>query len=174
MSLMGGDSIKPAARMMKEWPKGKTKFAWVVHRWLMPSAGVLFVIVGLAKLVSVFGEAELLGKLDPVSGISWRVLMTVAGLGEVEVGAVCLLGKSRLFRAESLLFLAGGLLLYRGLYERSGAKEPCKCLGGLLELIGLERGEGDWIATSILFFSLFVGVSGLLMMMGRRQAWESV
>ena len=38
------------------------KFACFVHRWLVPAAGVLFVVVGLAKVASVFGEAELLRK----------------------------------------------------------------------------------------------------------------
>ena len=48
------------------------KFACFVHRWLVPASGLLFVIVGLAKVASVFGEAELLGKPDPVFGFMWR------------------------------------------------------------------------------------------------------
>ena len=45
------------------------KFACFVHRWLVPAGGLLFVIVGLAKVASVFGEAKLLGKPDPVFGL---------------------------------------------------------------------------------------------------------
>ena len=55
------------------------KFACFVHRWLVPAAGLLFVVVGLAKVASVFGEAELLGKPDPVLGLCggsrWRRLV---------------------------------------------------------------------------------------------------
>lgn len=126
-----------------------SKFACFVHRWLVPAAGLLFVVVGLAKVTSVFGEAELLGKPDPVFGLVWRELMVVAGLAEIAVGLVCLLGKSRLFRAGSLLFLGSGLLLYRGMYWGAGAKGSCPCWGGLLEWVGMDRGEGNWMATSI-------------------------
>ena len=56
------------------------KFACFVHRWLVPAAGLLFVVVGLAKVASVFGEAELLGKPDPVFGFMWRELMAAASI----------------------------------------------------------------------------------------------
>ena len=119
------------------------KFACFVHCWLVPASGLLFVIVGLAKVASVFGEAELLGKPDPVFGFVWRELMVVAGLVEIAVGLVCLLGKSRLFRAGSLLFLGSGLLMYRGMYWSAGVKGACPCWGGLLEWVGIDRGEGN-------------------------------
>ena len=137
------------------------KFACFVHRWLVPASGLLFVVVGLAKVASVFGEAELLGKPDPVFGFMWRELMVVAGLVEIAVGMVCLLGKSRLFRAGSLLFLGSGLLLYRGMYWGAGAKEPCPCWGGLLEWVGMDRGEGNWMATSVLVYTLLAGFAGV-------------
>lgn len=73
------------------------QFACFVHCWLVPAAGVLFVVVGLAKVASVFGEAELLGKLDPVFGLVWRELMVVASVlgytllaGFVGLPATCL------------------------------------------------------------------------------------
>ena len=122
------------------------KFACFVHRWLVPASGLLFVVVGLAKVASVFGEAELLGKPDPVFGFMWWELMVVAGLVEIAVGLVCLLGKSRLFRAGSLLFLGSGLLLYRGMYWGAGAEGSCPCWGGLLEWVGMDRGERNWMA----------------------------
>ena len=91
------------------------KFACFVHRWLVPAGGLLFVVVGLAKVASGFGEAESLGKPDPVFGL------------------VCLLGKSRLFRASLLLF-AGSELLYRG----------------------------NWMATSVLICAIVAGVASFL------------
>lgn len=94
--------------------KAMGKFAYFVYRWLVPAAGLLF--VGLAEVASGFGEAELLGRPDPVFGFMWRELMAAAGLVEIAVGLVCLLGKSHLFRAGSLLFIESGLLMYRGMY----------------------------------------------------------
>ena len=60
--------------------KAMGKFAYFVHRWLVPAGGLLFVVVGLAKVASVFGEAELLGKPDPVFGLVWRELMSTSVL----------------------------------------------------------------------------------------------
>ena len=137
------------------------KFACFVHCWLVPASGLLFVVVGLAKVASVFGELELLGKPDPVFGFMWWELMVVAGLVEIAVGLVCLLGKSRLFRAGSLLFLGSELLLYRGMYWGAGAKGSCPCWGGLLEWVGMDRGEGNWMATSVLVYTLLAGFAGV-------------
>ena len=137
------------------------KFACFVHRWLVPAAGVLFVVVGLAKVASVFGGAELLGKPDPVFGFMWRELMVVAGLVEIAVGLVCLLGKSRLFRAGSLLFLGSGLLMYRGMYWGAGAEGACPCWGGLLEQVRTDHGKENWMAASILVYILLAGFAGV-------------
>ena len=90
-------------------------------------------------------------------GFMWRELMAAAGIVEIAVGMVCLLGKSRLFRAGSLLFLGSELLLYRGMYWGAGAKEPCPYWGGLLEWVGMDRGEGNWMATSVLVYTLLAG-----------------
>ena len=74
------------------------KFACFVHCWLVPASGLLFVVVGLAKVASVFGGAELLGKPDPVFGFMWRELMVVASVlgytllaGFVGLLATCLI-----------------------------------------------------------------------------------
>ena len=77
----------------------------------------------------MFGEAELLGKPDPVFGLVWRELMVAAGLAEIAVGLVCLLGKSRLFRAGLSLFLGNGLLMYRGMYWGVGGERGVSVLG---------------------------------------------
>ena len=142
--------------------KAMGKFAYFVHRWLVPAGGLLFVVVGLAKVASVFGEAELLGKPDPVFGLVWRELIAAAGLAEIAVGLVCLLGKSCLFRAGLLLFLGSGLLMYRGMYWSAGVKGACPCWGGLLEWIGMDRGEGNWMTVSVLVYTLLAGFAGVV------------
>ena len=102
-----------------------------------------------------------MGKPDPVFGLVWRELMVVAGLVEIGVELVCLLGKSRLYRAGLLLFLGSGLLMYRGMYWGAGVKGVCPCWSGLLEWVGMDRGEGNWIAASILVYILLAGFAGL-------------
>ena len=79
---------------------------------------------------------------------------------EMVVGSLCVLAKDRLFRTQSLLLLAGGLILYRVMDWHSEAKEPCPCLGGLLDVIGVSHGAGDIISLGILGFATIAGLAG--------------
>lgn len=138
----------------------KAKLGELAHHWLVPAAGMLFLIVGGAKLISVFGDAKILKLPDPVLRLPWWLLMSTAGIVEVVVGSLCVLGKDRLSRAQALLLLSGGLILYRAMDWHSEAKEPCPCLGGLLDVIGVSHGAGDIISLSILGFATIAGLAG--------------
>ena len=59
-----------------------------------------------------------------------------------------MLAKDRLFRAQSLLLLSGGLILYRAVDWHSEAKEPCPCFGELLDGIEVSHGAGDAVSLS--------------------------
>ncbi len=74
----------------------KAKFGWFAHRWLAPAAGVLFFIVGGAKLVSVFGDARILKLPDTVLPLPGQVLMAIAGAAETAIGAACVFGRKLL------------------------------------------------------------------------------
>ena len=43
----------------------------------------------------------------------------------------------------------------------AGAKGSCPCWGGLLEWVGMDRGEGNWMATSVLVYTLLAGFAGV-------------
>ena len=43
--------------------------------------------------------------------------------------------------------------------ERRGS---CPCWGGLLEWVGMDRGEGNWMAALVLVYILLAGFAGLL------------
>ena len=139
--------------------RSKAKLGEIAHHRLVPVAGMLFLIVGGAKLVSVFGDTKILKWPDPVLRLPWWLLMSTAGVVEVVVGLLCMLAKDRLIRAQSLLLLAGGLILYRAMDWHSEAKEPCPCLGGLLDLIGVSHSAGDIISLGILGFATIAGLA---------------
>ena len=56
-------------------------------------AGMLFLIAGRAKLLSVFGGAIILKWLDPALRLPGWLLMSPAGVVEVGVGLLCALAK---------------------------------------------------------------------------------
>ena len=83
--------------------RSKAKLGGLAHRRLVPAAGMLFLVAGGAKLISVFGDATILKWPDPVLRSPWWLLTSIAGMVEVVVGSLCVLAKDRLFRAQSLL-----------------------------------------------------------------------
>ena len=52
----------------------------------------------------------------------WRELMAVAGLVETAVGGCVCWEEPSVSRADSLLFMGSGLLLYRGCIEMRGRR----------------------------------------------------
>jgi hypothetical protein len=57
-------------------------------RLFMLSAGVIFLVTGVAKVVSASGNARILDSSDPVFSISFRHLFLLVGLLELAVGSV--------------------------------------------------------------------------------------
>ena len=99
----------------------KAKLGEIAHRWLVPVTGVLFLIVGGAKLIGVFGDATILKWPDPVLRLPGWLLMSTAGIVEVVVGSLCVLGKDRLFPCAVVAvvggwfdFVSGDGLTFRG------------------------------------------------------------
>ena len=62
----------------------KAKLGELAHRWLVPAAGMLFLVAGGAKLISVFEDAKILKLLDPVLRLPWWLLMSTAGMVNLE------------------------------------------------------------------------------------------
>ena len=63
--------------------RSKAKLGELAHRWLVAVAGMLFLVAGGAKLISVFGDATIWKLPDPVLGWPWWLLMAAASIGEV-------------------------------------------------------------------------------------------
>jgi len=84
---------------MKFKPETEQKLGRIVHRRLVPVAGLLFCIVGGAKVVGVFGIAGILETPDPVFGLPWRVVLAGAGIVE----AACLFLTDVGLRVRALL-----------------------------------------------------------------------
>lgn len=75
----------------------KAKLGELAHRWLVPAAGMLFLVAGGGKLISVFGDATILKLPDPVLRLPWWLLMATASMVEMAVGSLCVLEKTASF-----------------------------------------------------------------------------
>ena len=93
---------------------------------------MLFLIAGGAKLLSVYGGAAILKRLDPVLRMPGWLLMSPAGVVEVGVGLLGVLAKGRLFPGAEVAVVVGrfdfGIALWIGIHK---SKETRPRLGGV-------------------------------------------
>jgi len=125
------------------------------------STSALLLITGLAKLISVFGKANLLEVPDPITKIQFRYLLLVIGIVEIVIAVVCFLPRRTELKAALIALLATNFALYRiGLFLMHYHR-PCACLGGLTDAIGIPSATADMIMKCILVYFL-VGSYGIL------------
>jgi methylamine utilization protein MauE len=120
------------------------------------SAGVILLTAGTAKLVSVFGSAQVLEVEDPIFGISYRYLMIFAGVLELAIGSSCLFNKARRMNLGLVAWLATGFLAYRVGLWFIGWRGPCACLGNLADALRISPDTVD-VAMKILLGYLLLG-----------------
>jgi len=136
-------------------------------RWFVWSAGVLFVITGLAKAFSATGSARALDVTDPIIGIPFRHLMLAVGLLELFIAFFCPFTDKRQFSLLAVVWLATNFVIYRlGLWWM-GWHRPCGCLGNLTDLLRISPRAADNIMKSVLAY-LLVGSYWLLWRSRRR------
>ena len=125
------------------------------------SASAIFLVTGLAKMLSASGEAKLLATQDPVFRITIRQFMLLAGLCEIIAASVCLRKKDETFNLAVIASLATSLLAYRSSLWLTGWHSPCYCLGPFVEFFDLSEKTTDRISLSLLTY-LVIGSYGLL------------
>jgi hypothetical protein len=141
-----------------------TRTAWVIalQRIFIVTAATCLLIAGLAKLISCFGSARILGIPDPLLFVSYRLLFVFVGLTESAVALICFWRSEVILRACLLLWLAGCFAAYRvGLFliHYNGA---CSCLGSLTETIHINPKVADGLMQFILAYMLLGSLAILL------------
>src|ERR1700760_2997257 len=107
------------------------------------SAGGIFCITGLAKLVSAFGAAAILHHIDPIFRIKFAYLMFFSGIIELMVAGACFFSKRQAISSILVAWLATSLLIYRlGLWW-IGWHRPCSCLGSFTGALHLQEQTAD-------------------------------
>src|SRR5688572_16449478 len=77
------------------------------------SAGVLFAVTALAKLISGVIGGRSLEEPDPISNLPFRHVFIIAGLVELVVSIICFLEKRPKVRLVLIAWLATTFLAYR-------------------------------------------------------------
>ena len=125
------------------------------------SAGALFFITGMAKLVSAIGSADVLRMRDPILAIPFRYLFVLAGGLELAIAFFCVFGRRMELQVGSIAWLATVFLVYRlGLWLIDYHK-GCSCLGNLMEVLHISQEMAGQIMRGVLVY-LLVGSYVLL------------
>jgi hypothetical protein len=111
----------------------------VAERLFILSASVLLLATGISKLISITGSAQVLDRSDPIfTFLTARQMLLIAAIPEIGIAALAFF---RIGVTQSVLMWIGWLASLFGLYRFGlwlvGSKQPCKCLGGALEWLGL-------------------------------------
>jgi len=111
----------------------------LVKKSFVLSAGVLLLLTGIAKLISITGSARILDTSDPVFTIlNARQMLLIASVLEIAIGTLALLSRAAIqTRLLWISWLASLFGLYRVGLWLVDHKMPCKCLGGALDWAGL-------------------------------------
>jgi len=133
-------------------------------------SGLGLLITGIAKLTTITGDVKLLNELDPIVGLQFWMLLAVAGIVELIVGAQCFLSSNHLRSVLSIFTLSLTFLSYRiGLWF-TGWTKPCSCLGDLTQAIGMTEQNADNIAKLMLGFFII----GSVMVLASRHPIQSM
>jgi hypothetical protein len=147
---------KPCRDKVDKWPR----------RFIL-SCSVILLITGAAKIVSAMGAARILWLTDPILYISFGHLMLLAGVCELSVSTICILGRNIKLQAAVLAWLSTIFVVYRIGLLYLGWNRPCSCMGNLTDALHIPPKIADVMMEIILGY-LLVGSYGILFWLWKR------
>jgi hypothetical protein len=132
------------------------------------STVVILSFTATAKIVSGFGNVEVLEALDPILGIKYRSLLWNVALIEIVVALFCLIAKDVFIKTVCVSSLSTMFLTYRfGLFWVNYRK-PCSCMGSLTEMLHISPEIADMVMKIILAY-LIIGSYATLFWLWRHR-----
>ena len=150
------NSVVPPKKDMMRYQVAK-----YIHNILIPLIGVILAIIGWAKIMAVFGDAKILSELDPVIGVSNRLIMVITGIIEIPVGVMIIIFRRQFWTSLLLLWLSLNILTYRIMFWYANPPEPCPCLGNILDYLKIDI-DSSRVSMIILIIMLLGSVMGIL------------
>ncbi len=124
------------------------------------SAGVIFLITGLCKIISSSGKSKALSEADPIFGVSFAHLMLFSGLIELIVAIICFIPTKQNLAFLLISWMTANFLAYRAGIYFLGWHHPCVCLGTLTDSLNISPQVADLTLKVILAY-LSLAISGL-------------
>lgn len=128
---------------------------------------VVLVATGLGKIGSSFGSADILNVYDPIFNLRYRHLLSlIAGL-EIIVALACLVPSWHKRTPFIVVWLTVSFAIYRFALRWIEWRQPCNCLGGITDALGISSEAADNISKCLLVY-LFGSNLGLLFLQRTR------
>ena len=137
------------------------------------SAIAILMLTAISKIISSFGNGNILHTHDPIIGIPFRCLLLFASSIEIAVALICLFCARSLIKIGLLAWLATSFTLYRIDLILIGWHKPCSCLGNLTDAIHISPKTGDMIMKVVLAY-LLIGSYGCLFWLWRQRKKASL
>jgi hypothetical protein len=116
------------------------------------SAGVIFLVTGIAKVLSVFGNTQDLVLLDPIFGIEFRKVMLSVGLAEIILAIICLRQSKQMVALSLTAWMSVNYLLYHIGAHVLHWRRPCICMGYLSEGLHLPPWFSEWLSEALVLY----------------------
>ena len=118
------------------------------------SAGLILLVTGLAKIISIFGVARVLGADVPILPVTYGHLLLAAGIAELLIATLCFVPKTRPAGLRCVAIISTLFLIYRiGLWA-AGWHGFCGCMGNLTGEIGISTEAAGRIMMALLAYLL--------------------
>jgi hypothetical protein len=131
-------------------------------------AAFLLLVTGIAKIISIAGKAQILLYPDPIFGISFRLILGIAGAVELCIAFVCFCKMRPELPASLVAWLATSLFAYRFGLNWIHWERPCRCLGNLTDALHFSPETADLIMRVVLSY-LFIGSYAILFLLWRQR-----
>lgn len=130
-----------------------------LHYFLL-LVGAILIITGIAKLYSAGHSEAVYKEMEPLFGVSFRLLFLATGTIELSAGFFCVICRRLTPRVAIVGALGSAFAIYRTGLWLIQYKKPCSCLGELTDALGLSPRIADGILISIVALMLAIGLIG--------------
>ena len=127
-----------------------------LYSYYVYSAALILLVVGIAKIFSVFGATKFQVS-DPVFGVPFGDLLLSVGIMEVALALYILKNPKSTFSLGSLTIFASLLATYRVCLWWTGWQLPCGCLGSLTHVLNLSPQKVDSLTKILLVYLIVPG-----------------
>lgn len=125
-------------------------------RWFVLSAGGIFLVTGLAKIVTSFGHARALSLQDPLLLYQFRHLLLAVGVTETVIAVSCFFVNKPRLALGLIAWMSTNFAVYRTALWFIGWHRPCHCMGNLTDMLHLSPERAD-LAMKLILTYLVVG-----------------